>query len=183
MRIYIIGASYPEFVRPGQSGAIMDFEEKGLATVIISDCNPSVETVEAFQKSQQFQLGLHYYRGQILLALQVGRLPWMDMIYQPHRAAVLSKEEFMRYHVEGALGINLHYVNSNTGELLAIKFVSSTLEFHKALIDAVKDKLSQPYDAVEDQKTLAEVYRELPDPLAVAQGVEVGFVLLDEENL
>lgn len=175
MNLYTVGTKYPEFVRPGSNDTRMDFDDKNRITIIVSAAEPIQRRVECFKNEFPFLFCLHYYRGQILVAIRVGGIPCMHTVYQPHKAAVLSKEEFMAYYADETPEINLLYVNSNTGELLAKKCFHNGLSdwFHEALVEAIKDKLSRPYDAERDQEILAEIYRELPDSLAVVHASEV----------
>lgn len=162
MNLYTVGTKYPEFIRPGANDVRMDFDAKNLITIIFSDAAPEEKRVDAFRNTKGFGFILHYCREQILLVFKAPKFPYMTMVYRPHEAAVLSREEFMAYPAEGELGVNLFYVNSNTGELLVKRFLTGSQWCHENLIAAIKDKLTKPYDAQRDQEILAEIYQELP---------------------
>lgn len=167
MNLYTVGRKYPEFVRPGATDVQMDFDKQNLITFTLFDPEPNEAGIGAFQNRQGFRFGLRYEREQILLVFKAPTFPYLMTVYHPYEAAALSREEFMAYPAEGDLGINLLYVNSNTGELLAKRFLTGSQWCHEELVAAVKDKLSLPYDPERDREIFAEVCRELPDPRSI----------------
>ena len=164
MNLYTVGTKYPEFVRPGITDVRLDFDRHGLITFTVFDPAPNAAGVSAFQNGQDFRFALRCERGQIVLVFKAPTFPYLMTVYHPHEAAALSREEFLSYPAEGDLGINLIYVNSNTGELLAKRFLTGSQWFHEQLAAAVKDRLRRPYDPKRDRESFAEVCRENPDP-------------------
>jgi len=176
MLAYFTGQKYDEFKKNGMEGPMFDLVDINHGQIMYFVKNPSTDFVEKFAKVSSIEIGMKYYRKQIMLTLRLGEMGYCDMVYAPQLSSMVSLEELRAIdEPEGGMSINILLINSVTGEVLDIQVLGTDLKFNKEFVKAMKDKLNTIYSKTEDQKQLKAIYSIYPTARKLAKDADVVF--------
>lgn len=180
MIAYMVGNVYDEFKKGGAEGPMFEYLGDNMGLLMIYKRNPSASYIEQFSKLTQFEVGLLYYHKQILITFKSEATKCVDMTYAPQLSNVVSMKELKNLETpDSGMIINIMLINSVNGKLENVHSISSSTEFNKQFVKAVKDKLETPYSRENDIRELQNIYAMFPTSEKMAKSVDVSFKIRD----
>ncbi len=142
---------------------MFDMVDIGHGQIMLFRDRPSAAEIEKFSNSRELELGMLYYRKQILFAFKTDTLGCVDMTYATQLTQIVGMQELHDYpEPRGGLAINLLLLDSSNGEIKDLRFLSTDIPFHRKFAEVVRDKMEGIYSRTADIKELEAIYKKYP---------------------
>lgn len=141
MKVYEVGKIYEELIS-NNDGMRFDLTDGG-AILRINYTRASQQEIEDI-KNSEIQYKLLYFKNVIWMFFKFGNQNWVDAPY----AVQLSKNLTNLQEVPDELGYGctIYFVENSTGELLAMRYISFSTKFSRALKEAVEEQRTKDFD-------------------------------------
>lgn len=158
-----------EKYKGSNEGVRFEFTDIG-ADLIILFKNPNDKEIKGIKKGK-LQFNLFVRENIIFLVSKFGEIPWMDAPFHVALAKNLTKLEDIQ---EGqGYGCTITLIDSNTGEIKAIRYVSFNTRFSKVLKENIEEQIKEDFDKVEYNIKLNDMFSKY-DTKYMAKNSEVG---------
>ena len=126
-----------------QEGMQFEIDDAG-ATMIAFFQRPTMGEVSQFASGSRFEIRFVELYGVIMITAKIGKLNWMDAPYTPHLSKNLSK--FQIPDKGQGLGLTLILVDTMSGEVKSIRFLSLSEQFTRRLFGIVMEHKVKEFD-------------------------------------
>jgi len=133
MFVFEVGKLYKEGVTSYQEGTKFDFTKSGAILELFFE-RPSEKEIEDV-KAGRFEMGFYEKEDLIFMLFKFGNGPYMDAPYSVHLSEPF---EFMKIEPGFGFGLTILLIDSSTGILKAVRYVSLSTDFSQRFKLAVE---------------------------------------------
>lgn len=132
MKVFAVGELYKSGITKYNEGARFDFTQSG-AVLELYFKSPTINEVQEI-KNGCFKTGFVEFAGVIFMLFKFGNLNWIDAPYSVHLSKPFEFEEPTR---GSGYGLNIFFIDANTGILKNIRYIGLSTEFSLSFKNAV----------------------------------------------